>query len=117
MTSHIGSGIVAEIDLALSLASLALLAWLLVTYVRLYLQMRQSFTLGFIIFAGLLILQNVMGTGFLAHRLLGIGPRRGGGPPPPPLGTDDPTGLLFLRLVPSALQLVALGVLVWLTRK
>jgi len=111
---------VTSIDLVLSVANLAILVYLLAIYVRLYRQMRQKFTLAFIIFAGLLLFQTAAGTAFLAgHFLHGAPP--GGPMPPPPMepGSSfvDAGGLVFLRLIPQALELVALLILLWITRE
>jgi hypothetical protein len=102
---------VETVDLALSVVSLALLLYLLAIYVRLYRQLRQRFTLGFILFTVVLIAQVVPGLAF--HALF---------PPPmpdndrgPPLGGQP--AFLLLRLFPNALELVALAVLVGLSRE
>ncbi|MHB8584342.1 MAG: hypothetical protein ACYDDF_00685 [Thermoplasmatota archaeon] len=107
---------ISDIDLLLGLANLALLVYLFVVYLRLYLELRQKFTLAFLLFSALLILNNLSGTGFYLRRFV-TGPIG----PLPPSGPERPFSnegaLLFLRLVPSVLQFVALVILVWITRE
>ena len=110
-----------DVDLVLSLASTAILVYLLYTYVRLYVQLRQRFTLGLILFASLILIHNISGTFFLLGRQFGFRDRHG--PPPgnftgpPHTGFNDNDTFLWLRLVPTFLQFAALIVLAWLTRE
>jgi hypothetical protein len=108
--------IVSDTDLVLGLASLVLLLYLMFIYVRLYLELRQKFTLAFILFTGLLLVNNLSGTGFLIRQVLlpQVRPRP---PGPGPAEFGEPNALLFLRLVPSALEFIALVVLVWISRE
>lgn len=110
--------LVTEIDLTLSVIGLILLAYLLYVYLRLYSQLRQRFTLGFVVFTILLLAHNLSATFYNARRLFFGTGFRDRPPPVPPGGFDqDATAFLFFRLIPSVFEFVAILVLVWLTRE
>lgn len=107
--------LVQRIDFVLSVVGLVMLLYLLGVYVKLYRQLRQKFTLGFIVFTVLLLANNLPGTFFHLRRLGGPPP---GGRPPPLLDADGPdVAFVLLRLVPNVFELVAIGVLIWLSRE
>lgn len=105
------------LDLLLGFLSLAILVYLLWVYVGLYREMHQPFTLGLVIFAAILLLQDLSTVLYLVAGEVGsdlLGAREA---VEPRVFEADPLAFLFLRVLPTTLEFLALAVLAWLTRE
>ncbi|MHB8605162.1 MAG: hypothetical protein ACYDCK_07865 [Thermoplasmatota archaeon] len=109
-----------QIDLALSAVSLVLLLYLLYVYVRIYIEMKQRFTLGLIVFTLLLILKSLPPIG--REGPFGFGGRfphnNSTFMPSPNDGTPTlDLDFVWIRIIPQIIELGAVIVLVWLSRE
>ncbi|HML04670.1 MAG TPA: hypothetical protein VK426_02750 [Methanobacterium sp.] len=98
-------GISTIIAIIIGIANICLLIALLYVYLKSYRQLKSKFTMGLLVFAGLLLIQNVVSTLFLALNMI-IGPGNHSfeiGRPEFPLSSIN------------VIQLVALSILLYIT--
>lgn len=103
-----------QADFVLALGSVIVLIALLATYLPVYRRLREPYTLGLTIFATILLLEELTSGARLFYRgFIAPSPNT----PEFPLGLSFDSDLVYLGLVPDALELCALCILLWLARR